>query len=75
MTYEQIAETCFVSTDTVRSTLVNARQRLGANTTAQAAVIAIAREELGLTHEGLVYVPIEPGAADAAQKDHEPPGG
>lgn len=65
-TYAEIAEICFVSIETVRGTLTKARERMGANTTAQAAVIAIAREELGLTHDGLVFVPVVPNLSDVA---------
>lgn len=56
-TYAQIAEKCFVSIGTVKSTFAQARSRLQAFTTAQCIVYAISREELGLTHDGLCFIP------------------
>ena len=55
--HEKIAEICVVSPETVRNSLARARERMKASTTAQCVVLAIAREELGLTHEGYCYVP------------------
>lgn len=57
MTSEQIAKSCFVSHNTVRSTFSAARARIGATTTVQCVIMAIAREELGLDHDGNCYVP------------------
>jgi DNA-binding NarL/FixJ family response regulator len=57
MTYEEIAKTSFVTKNTVRSTFTSARKRLGAETNTQCVVMAIAREELGLSHDGICFVP------------------
>lgn len=57
MTYEEIAETSFVTKNTVRSTFTAARKRLYAKTNTQCVVIAIAREELGLSYDGICFVP------------------
>lgn len=57
MTSEQIAKSCYVTANTVRSTFTEARKRLGATTTVQCVIMAIAREELGLDHEGYCYIP------------------
>lgn len=56
MTSGKIAGVFSVSDSTVRSTLASAKKSLGASTTAQAVVLAIAREELGLDHEGFCYI-------------------
>ena len=55
---DQIARECFVSVNTVRSTVVDARARLKANNTAHCIIIAIAREELGLDHDGNCFISI-----------------
>lgn len=60
MTYEQIAKSKFVAVSTVRAAFTKARERKGASTTAQCIVLAIAHEELGLTHDGVCFVPEEP---------------
>ena len=52
----EIAQECVLSKDTVNSTITKARQRIGAKTVAQAVILAIAREELGLTHTGECFV-------------------
>lgn len=57
LTSGKIAEVFCVSDSTVRSTFAKAKERLGATTTVQAVVLAIAREELGLDHEGFCYMP------------------
>lgn len=59
-THKKIAEECFVSPKTVTSAFTNARSRLEASTTAQVIVLAIAREELGITHDGVCFVPSIP---------------
>jgi len=62
LTYQQIAEECFVAIGTVRGTFEKARLRIGASTNVQAVVLAISREELGLTHDGQVFVPSAPNS-------------
>jgi DNA-binding CsgD family transcriptional regulator len=57
MTSGKIAGVFCVSDNTVRSTFAAAKERLGAKTTVQAVVLAIAREELGLQHDGFCYMP------------------
>lgn len=54
--YAQIAHACGVSIKTIENQLSMARKRIGATTTAQCVVIAIAREELGIDHDGNCYV-------------------
>lgn len=56
-TSEQIANFLFISHNTVRSTFTSARKRLKASNTTQAVVLAIAKEELCLNHEGYCYTP------------------
>lgn len=41
----------------VETTLKRARERYAVGTTVEALVIAIAREEIGLTHDGVCYTP------------------
>jgi DNA-binding CsgD family transcriptional regulator len=57
MQYAQIAVECKVSHKTVENTIAKARKRLNAATTAQAVVISVAREELGIDHNGRAFVP------------------
>jgi DNA-binding NarL/FixJ family response regulator len=54
---QEIASIFNLSSRTVENTISQARTRLKARTTAQCILIAIAREELGLTHEGDCFVP------------------
>jgi DNA-binding NarL/FixJ family response regulator len=58
MLHKQIAEKCCVTIDTVTSAFSEARKRLGTNTTLQLYAMAISREELGLDHNGVTFVPI-----------------
>lgn len=58
MTYNQIAEKCCVTIDTVKATISKARNRLEAQTSLQCFSIAVAREELGIDHEGVAFIPI-----------------
>lgn len=55
--YEQIAQDKKISPHTVRNNIIAARKKLGATTTAQAVILAISREELGLSHDGICFVP------------------
>jgi uncharacterized membrane protein YdcZ (DUF606 family) len=57
MTSRQIAGECGVSFRTVEKVLALIRERLGAQTTAQAIVMAIALELLILDHEGRTHIP------------------
>jgi hypothetical protein len=70
MTYQQIADECVLDRGTVHNTITSARQRLGGVSTIQALLIAIAREELGLTHDGICFLPIErPQSEDPDEQD------
>ena len=52
----EIAELCVLSRGTVNATIDKARQRIGARNNSQAVVLAIAREELGLAHDGQCFI-------------------
>ncbi len=54
---QEIAYINKLSIRTVENAMALARKRLNAQTTAQAILIAIAREELGLDHDGLCFLP------------------
>jgi len=57
MTQEEIAKECYVVKSTVKSTIGEARERLEVKTTLQCLCVAIAREELGLDHDGVCFIP------------------
>lgn len=57
ITNAEIAKICFVSLNTVVSTFTEARKRLECKTTTQCVVKAISREEIGLDHDGIAFVP------------------
>lgn len=57
MTYEQIAKACVIEISTVTSTFAKARIRLGTSTTMQCMVKAISREEIGIDHNGIAFLP------------------
>lgn len=61
MSYKEIAKDCFVSINTVESTFLNARKRLEVKTNLQCFSVAISREELGLDHDGVCFVPDNKG--------------
>jgi DNA-binding CsgD family transcriptional regulator len=56
-TRNKIAQAFCVSPMTVKHTFARARARTGAASTAHCVVLAIAREQLILDHEGVVHVP------------------
>jgi predicted transcriptional regulator len=56
-TQNEIAAECFVSPNTVRNTIVTAQERLGAKSTLQAVVFAIAYELLACDSDGNVTIP------------------
>jgi DNA-binding NarL/FixJ family response regulator len=58
MTYNQIAEKCVVEPSTVKNTFAEARKRLETSTTTQCLLLAIAREEIGITHDGIAFLPV-----------------
>lgn len=57
MTYEQISQYAHVEISTVKSTFAKARTRLNTSTTMQCLVIAISREEIGIDHNGVAFLP------------------
>lgn len=57
--YRDIAKFNFVTLSTVKSTLSRARERSKTKTTLQCFARAISREELGIDHNGVVFVPDE----------------
>lgn len=59
MTYEEIAKDSYVALTTVTAAISKARQRLEVRTTLQCFAVAIAREELGIDHDGCCFIPIK----------------
>ncbi len=58
-TAKQIAYKFTLSIATVNATMRAAKARMGTNTISQTIILAVAREELGVTHDGYCYVPKE----------------
>lgn len=56
-TYEEISDIFYVTVDTVTRSIAEARKRSETKTTLQCFARAVAREEIGIDHEGLVFIP------------------
>jgi DNA-binding NarL/FixJ family response regulator len=56
MTYEKIAEDCFISVKTVTSAMSEARNRLNVRNNVQCFAVAIWRKELSFNPDGTCYV-------------------